>query len=414
MPEPSPLTPTHGLRRRLGLTLLTLYGLGTTVGAGIYVLVGKVAGRAGDYAPISFIVAAVLAGFTAAAYAELSARFPMSAGEAVYVRRGFDRPSLAILVGVLVVITGTVSAAALTVGFVGYFGQLVPLPVFVSVGGLVLVLLSLAIWGIGESVSIAAILTILEVGGLLLVIWAGRDVIGDPGPALETLLPPFHLDAWVGIVTGSFLAFFAFIGFEDMVNVAEEVKRPEHTLPRAIALTLIVTTVLYVIVSIIAVRTLGPIDLAAAEAPLVAVYAKASGTPGTALVLIGTLAVVNGALIQMIMASRVIYGMGAQGWLPAGLAGVNRHTGTPVAATGLVAAFVLLLAILFDVEQLAELTTLVTLAVFTMVNGALVRLKLRMDDRSEFVTLPLWVPVTGTIVSGLFLLLTAMDLLAGN
>ncbi len=398
------------LARRLNLVLLTLYGLGTTVGAGIYVLVGKVAGRAGLYAPVSFILAALLAAFTAAAYAELSARYPRSAGEAVYVREGFGRPGLATIVGGLVVITGTISSAALVVGFAGYFGQLITVPASVATIGLVVVLALLAIWGISESVTIAATVTVVEVGGLLLVVWAGRDALSDPSMAFELLTPAFDMSIWTGIVAGSFLAFFAFIGFEDMVNVAEEVKNPTRTLPRAIVLTLIVTTVLYVAVAMVAVATLVPSELALADAPLVAVYERASAGDGTVIVMIGTLAVVNGALIQVIMASRVIYGMAAQGWLPGALARINRRTRTPVLASTAVSGVVLGLALLFDVERLAEATTMVTLAVFTTINASLVRIKLRHSGDHAPLTLPLWVPIIGTAVSGLFLILTAINL----
>ena len=226
-----------GLRRTLSLPMITLYGLGTTIGGGIYVLVGTVAGRAGLYAPLSFVLAAILATFLALTFAELSSRYPKSAGEAVYVSEGLGLQSLATLVGILVVIAGIVSAAALADGFSGYFRILFAVPPWLAVIGIAAVLGLLAAWGIGQAVALAAIITVVEIGGLALVVWAGADAITTLPSRAAELLPPFSAVAWGGILSGSFLAFYAFIGFEDMVNVAEEVKDVRRTLPLAIVLT---------------------------------------------------------------------------------------------------------------------------------------------------------------------------------
>ncbi|MDA0305234.1 MAG: amino acid permease [Proteobacteria bacterium] len=400
-----------GLRRRLNLPLLTLYGLGTTVGAGIYVLVGKVAGRAGEFAPVSFLAAAVLAGFTAWSYAELSSRFPKSAGEAVYVRQGLKREYLARLVGFLVIATGVVSSATLAQGFAGYFGQLVAVPDPLATVAVILVLALVAAWGIGESVMIASLLTVLEVFGLLMVVWAGRDVLSDGSSILDTLTPPLAVVPWAGILGGSFLAFFAFIGFEDIVNVAEEVRDERRTLPLAIGLTLALTMVLYFVVVVIAVRSM-PLDaLRQSGAPLVEIFEHQTGRPGTVLKLIGTFAVINGALIQIIMASRVLYGMASQGWMPRVLASVHRKTRTPLHATAVIATLILLLALLFDLELLAEVTTLIILGVFTLVNVALVQLKRRGPPPQGCLSIPFWAPVAGAVVSAVFMVLTFLDLM---
>jgi len=400
-----------GLRRRLNLPLLVLYGLGTTIGAGIYVLVGKVAGRAGEFAPISFLVAAGLAGFTAWSYAELSSRFPKSAGEAVYVRHGLGREGLARLVGFLVIATGVVSSATLAQGFAGYFGQLFAVPDPVATVAVILILALVAAWGIGESVMIAALLTVLEIIGLLMVIWAGRGILADLPGVARTLTPPFAALPWAGVLAGSFLAFFAFIGFEDIVNVAEEVRDERRTLPLAIGLTLVLTAVLYVLVVVIAVRAM-PIDaLRQSGAPLVDIFRHQTGGPGTVLTLIGAFAVINGALIQIIMASRVLYGMASQGWLPGVLAAVHRKTRTPINATVIIAAVIMALALLFDLELLAQVTTLIILAVFTLVNAALVRLKRRDGVPEGTVSVPLWVPVAGAGISAVFFVLTLLDLI---
>jgi len=404
------------LRRSLSLTLLTLYGLGTTIGAGIYALVGEVAASAGTYAPVSFVLAALLAGFSAFSFAELSARFPTSAGEARYVREGLGSQPLSLFVGLLVAAAGLVSAAAVANGFAGYLHEIAGVPLALSLAGFVILLGLLAAWGIGESVLVAGLITVVEAGGLLAVIWVGRDVlIAPPGETAE-VLPPFEPGVWIGIFGGTLLAFFAFIGFEDMVNVAEEVKDVRRTLPRAIIATLGLTLVLYVAVTLVAVRSLPIEELAASEAPLALVYARAGGDAVLFVGLVAIAATANGALIQMIMASRVLYGLAAQRQLPRFLACVHPRTRTPLIATGLVTAVVLLLAESFDLGRLAETTSFITLTVFALVNLALWRLKRRVPDaarRAEGgLTVPIWIPVLGFLASagvalgGLYVLLS--------
>jgi basic amino acid/polyamine antiporter, APA family len=367
-----------GLRRALNLPLLTFYGLGTIIGAGIYVLVGKVAASAGMHAPIAFVVAAAVAGLTAFAYAELSARFPRCAGPAVYVHAAFGRRWLANLVGWTVVVTAVVSAAAIANGFAGYLGVFVVLPRWVVISGLSLALGAIAAWGIGESVRIAAAITILEVGGLLLVVaLAGSSLASLPVRWPELVGTSALADgaAWAGILLGAVLAFYAFIGFEDMVNVAEEVKDPSRTLPRAIFLSVALSTALYLLVALVAVLTLPPAVLAASEAPLADIVASLGHDPRASIALISLLAVTNGALIQVIMASRVIYGLGLAEGAPASLSRVHPRFHTPARATALVAAGVWVLALWFPIEGLARVTSALTLAVFTMMNVSVLWLR---------------------------------------
>lgn len=393
------------LARRLTLPLLTFYGLGTTIGAGIFVLTGKVAGRAGMWAPVSFLMAALLAGVTAFAFAELVTRYPRSAGEAVYVGEGFRSPFLARLVGLMVVAAAVVSSATITNGAVGYLQDFVALPDALGVVIFVALLAALCAWGIGESVTAAAVFTVLEIAALLLVIWAARGGLGEAPARLDELLPPLGADAWLAISGGAMLAFYAFLGFEDLVNVVEEARDAARSMPAAIFLTLGLTTLLYGLVSLAAVLSVPPAELAAGDAPLAMLYERTGGDPrivgGVAV-----FAVLNGALIQMIMASRVLYGMGDQRWLPDLLAYVHPRTRTPLIATGLVAGLVLVLALLVPLERLAEITSGIVLLVFTMVNLALVLVKRRGDPAPPGTRVyPVWVPVLGAAVSIGFLLL---------
>ncbi len=383
---------SNELRRVITLPMLVLYGLGNILGAGIYVLVGEVAGAAGYRAPLAFVVAAVLVVPTALAYAELSSRFPLSAGESVYLHEAFGRRWLAVAAGLMVALAGMISTATLVNGFAGYLSVFAEVPRLPLVALLVAALGGLCAWGIGESVRIAALLTLVEIAGLLLVIWVGASADGVPTEAPTV--------PWSGIVLGAFLAFFAFIGFEDMVNVAEEVRDPQRNLPRAILAALAVATVLYVLVALAALRTLTPAQLAASGAPLAEVFRAATGSAPLAITFIGLVAALNGALVQIIMAARIAYGMSRKGWLPAPLSRVSPRTATPVIATVAVSSIVLLLAAALPLLVLAQLTSAVVLAMFMLMNAALWRIKLRQPrPPGGGFLLPLWVPVAGLLGS---------------
>ena len=274
------------LRRSLTLPMLILYGLGTTIGGGIYALVGKVAARAGMLAPLSFVAAALLSAFTALAFAELSSRYPKSAGEAVYVQEAFNKKRLTVFIGIMVVFNGCISAAALANGFVGYLQVFVAIPDWVAIIAVTAALGLLAIWGIGQSVTTAAVITLVEIGGLLLIIWVTRSDLATFPARLNEFNPGLNSTMWLGILSGSFLAFYAFIGIEDMVNVAEEVVDVEKNLPLAIILTLALTTLIYFFVTLAAVLSVAPDQLGQQSAPLTYIYASKTGSDATLISLI--------------------------------------------------------------------------------------------------------------------------------
>lgn len=398
------------LKRSLSLTLVTLYGLGNILGAGIYVLIGKVAANAGQFAPLSFLVASVLAGLTAFTYAELSSRYPLSAGEAVYMQAGFNLKLLSATVGLLIILAGIVSAATITRGFVGYLQQFVPVSPALVIVLLVVALGALAAWGIVESVRAAALLTLAELFGLLLLLWVAAPEAGAIIEGLQSMSTSIAISDWHGILLGGILAFYAYIGFEDMVNVAEEVHNPVINLPRAILIALVISTFLYMAVALVAV-TSGPVaELANSDAPLAFLYQRATGEAPTLISIIALFAVVNGALIQIIMASRVCYGLSRQGWLPAMFSRVNRTTHTPLIATFLVSLFILVMALWLPIETLARGASLLLLAVFSLVNLSLWRIKKRTDLPPAEFSVPAWVPASGFVSSTAFML---YQLLAG-
>jgi amino acid transporter len=394
-PPNLPIELPPALRRRLGLPLLVLYGTGITVGAGIYVLIGAVAGHAGVYAPWSFVLAAVVMAFTVASYAELSTRLPVSAGEAAYVRAAFDSRVLSTLTGLLTIVIGVVSSSAVTLGSAGYIQQFTDLPQWLIVIAVVVALGAVAAWGILESVLLASVFTLIEVGGLLAIVVAAMYADLPIVSALAQPLPG-DLATLSGIGFASLLAFFAFIGFEDLANVVEEAKVPHRDIPRAMVLTLVISTALYVVVAAIAISAVSVDRLASSPAPLSLVFREVAGISPVTISIIAIVATLNTILAQMTMAARVIYGMARQGDLP-GLAGrVHPRTATPLIATALIAALVILLALVLPFEQLAEGTSLATLVVFALVNLSLLRLRhRRLRTPRPHVSVPPWVPAAG-------------------
>ena len=390
------------LKRSLGLPLITLYGLGTIIGAGIYVLIGEVVAASGFLAPMAFIAAAVVAGFTAFSYAELVSRYPLSGGEAVYVDRAFHKPWLATVTGWAVALVGVVSSATLARGFVGYFELFLSLPDILVITMMLLVICTLAAWGIAQSAWVAAAATLLEVGGLAMVIFIASDSFVLLPDKFDMMLPSVNVQDFSFIGAGAFLAFYAFIGFEDMVNVAEEVKKPSQTLPIAISLALILATVLYVIISMVAVLAVPVSELADNSAPLVYIVGSRSASATVFLSYISLFAVLNGALVQIIMSTRIMYGMATHGLAPRALGLVNRHTRTPIVTTCIVSFVVWIFAVALPLVTLARLTSAITLAIFGGMNIALCRIKYEPHEAGVYIV-PYWVPVTGASLSLLML-----------
>jgi len=392
------------LKRSLTLPQLVLYGLGTTIGAGIYALIGELAGISGYLAPVSFLVASLIAGLTALSFAELSGRYPRCAGAALYVKEGFSIDRLSILVGLLVIAAGLVSASALVNGFVGYLHEFIEMDRLVIIFLVVLCLGFIAAWGIKESVTIAAAITVIEIGGLLLIIVVSVNGLEMDSARWEALLPSLDTTSLGSIYAGSLLAFYAFIGFEDMVDVAEETVNAKRNLPIAIILTLGITTLLYMAIMITSVMTISPEVLATSEAPLALIYEYHTGEQAVIISIIGMFAIINGALIQMIMASRVFYGLSSRGQLPAVLQFVHPKTRTPLVATLLATVIVLILASVGRLATLAEATSVIILTVFSMVNLALWRIKRRDPNPKNTIVFPLWIPIAGFFVSCGFVL----------
>lgn len=394
------------LKRTLTLPYVVLYGLGVTVGAGIYVLVGEVITRSGQYAPLSFLIAGLVMLLPAAAFAELTGRMPFAAAEAHFVGTGFKSPKLFLLVGLAVATVGLISSAAIAHGAVGYLSQLLDWPITVLLIVVIMVTGIVAGFEIRNSIAIAGLLTLIEVGGLLSIvvgsIWAGNDLGAQAIKAVPTSMSPV---LWSGIAASSLLAFFAFIGFEDIDSIAEETVNPQKTLSRGIFITLFLTVFIYIAVILASLAAVPVSEIAGHSAPLTIVFSKTTVFSPLIITLIAIIATVNGIIVQLIMSSRVIYGLANQGSLPNVLARVNSMTNTPLIATWLSVIVVIGLALAFPIDRLAEWTSAITLAIFILVCAALIRIKRDGSPAPEgtFIV-PMWVPYGGIIACSALLL----------
>ena len=404
------------LKRVVGTGLLTLYGVGNIVGAGVYVLVGKIAEPAGYFAVVAFLIAAFVAFCAALSYAELASRFPVSAGVAVYLHEAFKARRLSTIVGLMLVGAGIVSSATLLKGFSGYFEQLTGIEPVVSITVAAIMLVAVMLKGIKESVSVAAVLTVIEVAGLVYLVgsimMAQPQAIGTFNDGFAHALQGFEVANMAAIISAAFIAFYAFVGFEDMVNIAEEVKEPRKSFPRAILISMVVVTVLYVAVTVAALGVLTPQVLGNSTAPLADVFTAATGQNAMIIIVISLLATLNGVLVNVIMGSRFLYGMAKRGWIPEWFSKVSRWH-VPARGTVVVGAGALVAALLLPIENLAQLTSLLLLGVFLAVNVSLIVVRRQSGHAKEdsLRISPVFMPWLGAILSAGLLAAQAATLL---
>jgi APA family basic amino acid/polyamine antiporter len=387
------------LRPAITRPMLTVFVIGDVLGAGIYALVGEVAGKVGGAIWTSFLAAGILAAFTATAYAELVTKYPQAAGAALYAHKAYRRPFFTFLVAFAVMCSGVASAATLATAFGGdYLSEFVELPKLLVGAVFIGVLALINFRGIKESVTLNLGLTSIELTGLLLVTAIGLAFLldggGDAGRAFE-----FTSDEAVplAILSGASLAFFALIGFEDSVNVAEETREPSRVFPPALFTGLGVALAVYIVVTLIAGMAV-PVDtLSESDGPLLEVVQLGPLAMSTKVFsAIALFALTNGALINMIMASRLIYGMAAQGIVPRELGRVHGGRRTPWVAIVFVALLAFVLVALGDLETLADTTVLLLLAVFVCVNIAVLLLRRERVDHDHWHA-PTALPVLGAL-----------------
>ncbi|MCG7284523.1 APC family permease [Cellulomonas sp. ACRRI] len=407
------------LRRSIGRTVLLLFVVGDILGAGIYALTGTVAAEVGGAIWLPFLLAFALAALTATAYAELVARYPRAAGAALYANRAFRRPFLTFLVAFAVMMSGITSASAAARAFGGdYLAELLPFGVPTVVAAWVFLgLITLVnVLGVSESVRVNVVLTLIEATGLLVIVAIGVVALvrgeGDPGRALELRTEGA---TWMGVLGGAALAFYALLGFEDSVNLAEEAKHPRRDYPRALFGGLAIAGAIYLAVAFTASMLVETDVLVGSTGPLLEVV-KVAGLvfPAWLFALIALLAVMNTALINMMMASRLVYGMARERIIPALFGRVHARRRTPVVAIAFTVVLALTLTATGDLGDLADTTVLLLLLVFAVVNVAVLVLRRRPTsgpgedgdgpervegDSARSFRAPTWAPVVGAVVS---------------
>lgn len=390
------------LSRNIGLLALTLYGVGDILGAGIYGLVGKAAGQMGNAVWFAFLTSMIAAGLTGLSYASLGSRYPKAGGASYITHRAYHKAWLAYGVGLAVLASGLTSMATATRVFSGYFQALIgtPLPLPVIIVAFALSLSFVVFWGIRESMWANALCTVIELGGLAIILLFGARFIGsiDYFDATSVTNPSGELTASL-ILTGAVLTFYSFVGFEDILNVAEEVKDPKRTLPLGLILAVSIASVIYMLISVIAVSVIPSQELAKSGQPLVdVVRVIAPWFPSSAYSVISMFAVSNTALLNFIMGSRLVFGMAKQGLLPRPLAKIHPQRRTPYVAVAALLAILLLLALSGDVSSLAKSTSVLLLICFMLVNSALVVLKRRKSEPPGSFEVPTFVPVLGALI----------------
>lgn len=386
-----------GLNRSLGLPMLIFYGTGMILGAGIYSIIGKAAAQTGETLWLGFIFAGVSALLTALSYAELSTMFPKAGAEFVYLREAFKkRKWIGSTAGIAMALSGAATATTVSLAFAGYLNQFVESPQSLVALAVLLVFSGLAIVGIRASGWATVISTLIEVGGLIFIIYLGMtsEKFGD------VLSTTPHL----GTLSGSALIIFSFFGFENIVNLAEETKKPERDLPRAILVSVILSTILYILVSLSALALLSPEKLAGSEAPLMSVAQVMSENYGKILGAIALFSTANTALISLIGASRILYGMGEARALPEATSQVLPKKKTPWIASLVVLTAAALLLPLGKLETVASVSSLATMLAFLSVNIALIVLRYSQSSKKRSFRVPISIgkfpifPLLGAII----------------
>jgi amino acid transporter len=387
------------LKRAITRNMLLVFVVGDVLGAGIYALVGEVAGKTGGAIWTAFGLALALAVFTAFAYAELVTKYPRAAGAALYVNKAFKAPFLTFLVAFAVMASGVTSAATLASAFAGdYLAEFIDVPATLAALVFLAAVTAINVRGISESVKVNLALTAIEVGGLVLICVIAVAALGagdgDPGRAFE-----FRSDEAVpiAILSGAALAFYALIGFEDSVNVAEETQDPRRSYPRALFGALAIAGVIYLAVTLLASMVVPTDRLTGSSGPLLEVaQAGPLAIPTKVFSLIALFAIANGALINLIMASRLTYGMSREGIVPPLFSKVLDGRRTPLAAIAFTAGLCAVLVIVGDLSTLADTTVTLLLGVFILVNVSVLVLRRDHVDHDHFHA-PAVFPVVGVL-----------------
>lgn len=395
------------LRREAGLFQVIAYGVGNIIGAGIYVLVGEASGFAGGAVWLAFLVGSVVALFTGLSYAELAAVYPKAASEYVFLGRAYGNRTLAFLTQWMMLVTEVVAAAAVALGFAGYFTTLVQVPLVPTAGVLLILLTVVASMGIKQSLKLNTILSVVAIVGLIVVVGAGVGKLGSVSYVSSANGIP-------GVLAATVLVFFAYIGFDNISNLSEETREPEKTIPKALLASLALSTLLYILVGLASVSLVPWPQLAASEAPLALAVSSVLGQSGSDFLTIAALlTTLNTVLVLLLVSSRILFGMGREGALPKPLGRVNKKTQAPVVASVATLAIALAILPLGQIGAIAKVTSFGSLLTFALVNLALLHLRRVAPSLARPFKVPLsigWVSVTGVLgLVSCLVLLTQFD-----
>ncbi|HEU0073724.1 MAG TPA: APC family permease [Dehalococcoidia bacterium] len=402
---------TDTLRRSLSLTETTLAGIGIILGAGVYALVGAVADEAGNGLWLSFVFAAVVASIVGLCYAELASMFPKSSADYEYTLRAMgERP--AFVVGWLMVIGNIIAAAAVALGFGGYLNTFFEVDATVAAIAALAVATGVAFMGVDETIKVMVVGTLVEVAGLILIIAIGIPHLGDVD------LAQFDAGVW-GVLGGASLVMFAYLGFSEVATLAEETEDPTRTVPRAMVLAILITTILYIMVAVAAVSVLGAAALTTSDAPLADVAKEVLGSRASqAVALIALFSTANTMLLLLVAASRMIYGMASTDALPRFLAWVHPGRRTPVRAIVLCLGLATAFALTGELAFAAGASNFAIFVAFEAVCLSLIVLRYRQPDLPRPFRLPLtWkrlplLPVIGLLLVALQMGNLSRDVLA--
>ncbi|WP_342655454.1 APC family permease [Pseudomonas sp. F3-2] len=396
---------SSALKRAVSGPMLLLFILGDVLGAGVYALAGTIAGQVGGAVWVPLLIALLFALLTAGSYAELVTKYPHAGASAVFAGKAFRSPLISFLVGFCMLAAGVTSAAGLSLAFAGdYLSPFIEVSPHYAALAFLAVIALLNARGIKESLSANLVMTLIEISGLLIVIfaaaWFFRSGEADLGRAMTFKA---GIDPAVAVLSAALLAFYSFVGFETSANLAEEIRNVRTTYPRALFGALLVAGAIYMGVAIAAAAVMPVEQLLHSSAPLLEVVkASGLGIPPRLFAFIALVAVANGALLTMIMSSRLAYGMARQGLLPGPLTYVLPTRRTPGVAILVTSVLAVILTLTGSLATLAQTVVLLLLFVFISTNLAV--LVLRKDKvQTPHFRVPTWVPVLG-IASCLLLL----------
>ena len=358
------------LKRELELFEVTLSGLGIILGAGIYALIGKASGLAGNSLWMSFAISAFIAIFTGLSYAELSSMFPKASAEYEYTSNAFGK-RLAFIIGWLIILSGVIGASTVALGFGGYFKALFNIPIITSALVLIIALSFLLFWGIKESARFAIVATLIEVAGLLIIIFIGVPYLGK----VDYFEMPMGMS---GVFQASALVFFAYTGFESIVKLSEETKSPEKTIPKGLIFAILISIVIYILVAISVVSVIGWEKLSVSDAPLSDIAFSAFGSNAFVLLtIIALFSTSNTVLLMMLGSSRIIYGMSDSLHLPNILSKIHFSRRTPWTAIIVTSVLSLLFVFAGDIAFVANVANFTLFVTFFVINTALIVLRFK-------------------------------------